>query len=158
MHGIKVIEDIFAKEGVPSLEGTFGPLLSGDHGACHFIDMPAGLYLDAHPHASESLIYTVRGQWVLHSGGQRWHMRAGSLFWFGDNVATGYEVPFAENAYILIFKSNPRPDDNAFLAYLREMAARLEADHAAGTPFRFHEIPDDHPAKVFARGLPGSTV
>jgi hypothetical protein len=38
------------------------------------------------------------------------------------------------------------------------MAARLEADYAAGTPFRFSEIPDDHPAKVFARGLSGSTV
>ncbi len=39
------------------------------------------------------------------------------------------------------------------LERLPKMRASLEAEHAQGTPFRFSEIPEDHPAKRFARTL-----
>ena len=153
MEGIKVVEDIQAMPGVDTLEGRIGPLLNAERGRCHFIDMPAGLYLDEHPHATESLIYTVRGRWVLCSAGERRLMRPGSLFWFGDNVPTGWEIPFTEDAYILVFKTEaPEPDqDEKFLTYLKGMAAGLEREHAEGTPFLLRELPEDHPARVFAR-------
>ena len=151
--GIRVMDDIFAAPGVDTLEGRIGPLLAAARGACHFIELPAGGYCDAHAHPTESLIYTARGQWVLCAGGERHHMREGSLFWFGDNVATGYEIPFDEPATILIFKTQARDETKDFGEYIRGMAAQLAADHAAGTPFRLNELPEDHPARVFAKGL-----
>jgi hypothetical protein len=82
-------------------------------------------------------------------------MRAGSLFWFGDNVPTGYENPFAETAYLLIFKTEERTPgyDSSMLERVRGIAAGLEEEHAAGARFRFEELPSDHPARVFASNL-----
>lgn len=151
--GIRIIDDIFAAPGVETLEGRIGPLLGAARGACHFIELPAGGYCDAHAHPTESLIYTARGQWVLNAGGERHHMREGSLFWFGDNVATGYEIPFDEPATILIFKTQPRDETTDFFVYIQGMAAKLAADHDTGTPFRFDELPEDHPAWLYAKGL-----
>lgn len=133
------------------LEGSIGLLLAAARGACHFIHLPPGGYCEEHAHATESPIFTVRGQWVLWSGGQRHHMRPGSLFWFGDGVATGHEVPFPVPATILIFKTQAPGYD--FVEYLRGMAAGLVADHDAGTPFRLAELPEDHPARAFAAAL-----
>ncbi len=149
--GIRIVHDITAQPGVSTLEGEIGPLLTGARGACHFINMPAGMYMDEHEHATESLIYTVRGQWVLCSSGQRFHMKAGTLFWFGDNIPTGYETPFEDGAFILIFKTAPRENDEEFIEYLKGMASRIEAEHESGTPFLFAELPEEHPARVFAR-------
>jgi len=154
-EGIKIITDITVQPGIDTLEGVIGPLMSAARGACHFIDMPAGLYLDEHPHATESLIYTVRGQWVLCSNGVRHHMRPGSLFWFGDNIPTGFEVPFEEDAYILIFKTSPRENDEEFLAYLRGMAEKIAKEHTEGTAFLLSELPADHPALQFAATISG---
>lgn len=151
--GIRILDDIFAAPGVDTHEGRIGPLLAAARGACHFIELPAGGYCEAHAHATESLIYTTRGQWVLCTGGERHHMREGSLFWFGDDVATGYEVPFDDPATILIFKTQARDPAEGFVEYLVGMAAGLEADHAAGIPFRMDELAEDHPARVFADGL-----
>jgi quercetin dioxygenase-like cupin family protein len=160
VDGIRIIDDIMTMLGVDTLEGRIGPLLNAARGGCHYIDMPAGLYLEEHPHETESLIFTVRGRWVLCSGGTRHVMRPGSLFWFGDNVPTGYEVPFDEDAFILIFKSGERGSDHDtnFVEYLKGMAARIAQEHKEGTPFLLTELPDDHPARVFAAGIEGSRL
>jgi hypothetical protein len=111
--------------------------------------------MDEHAHATESLIFTVRGQWVLCSGGTRWHMRAGSLFWFGDNVPTGYEYPFSESSYLLIFKPDERTPgyDADMLERVRGIAAHLEAEQAGGAAFHFRALTADHPARRFAEHL-----
>jgi pimeloyl-ACP methyl ester carboxylesterase len=152
--GLTLIDDILDKAktpGIDTLEGRIGPLLRVPGMRAHFIDMPAGLYLEEHPHAKGSIIYTVRGSWGLKSLG-RWHlMKPGSLYWFGDNIPTGFQVPFTENAYILIFKSIPGDDDEAFMKYLRGMAANLDKERATGTPFRLTDLPPGHAALEFAR-------
>lgn len=152
--GVTLIEDILdiAKTpGVDTLEGRIGPLLRVPGMRAHFIDMPAGLFLEEHPHAKGSIIYTVRGCWGLKSHG-RWHlMKPGSLYWFGDDVPTGFQVPFEQNAYILIFKSIEGDSDEAFMNYLRRMAANLEQDRADGVTFRLADLPTTDPALEFAR-------
>jgi quercetin dioxygenase-like cupin family protein len=153
--GIALVEDIFAQSGVDTLEGRIGPLLSGARAACHFIELQPGQYLDEHPHATESLIFAAKGDFVLCSQGERWHIKEGTLFWFGDNVPTGWEAPFPTPATILIFKSQPRDEagDEEFVRYLEDMAAGISKEHAAGTPFRLDELPQDHPARKFAAQL-----
>jgi len=152
--GVTIIDDILDREktaGVDTLEGFIGPLLRTSEMRAHFIDMPAGLYLEEHPHSKGSIIYTVRGKWALKSLG-RWHvMKPGSLYWFGDDIPTGFQVPFREDAYILIFKAASGDDDDAFIRYLEGMAAKLRKEQAAGTPFRLTDLPASHPALEFAR-------
>lgn len=152
--GVTIIDDILDRQktvGVDTLEGFIGPLLRTPEMRAHFIDMPAGLYLDEHPHAKGSFIYTVRGRWGLKSLG-RWHlMKPGSLYWFGDNIPTGFQVPFKEDAYILIFKAVSGDDDEAFVRYLQGMAANLKKEQEAGTAFRLADLPPSHPASDFAR-------
>lgn len=154
-EGIKIIPAIAAAPGVNTLEGRIGPLLNAQRGGCHFIEVPPGAYMDDHAHPKESLIYTVSGQWVLASRGTRWHMRAGALFWFGDEVPTGYENPFDEPALLLIFKTEERAPgyDPSMFARLDAVRDKLEQHHAEGTPFTFAELPEEHPAKQFAREL-----
>jgi quercetin dioxygenase-like cupin family protein len=153
IDGIKIVQDITAAPGIDTLEGRIGPLLNAARGGAHFIEVPPGAYMDDHAHSTESLIVTVRGQWVLCSRGQRWHMQAGSLFWFGDGIPTGYENPFNTTALLLIFKTEERTpgDDATMLDRVRDIAAKLEHEHAAGTPFRFRELSDDHPARTYVR-------
>lgn len=152
--GIQIIDDIHIQPGVRTLEGRIGPLLFGEDCQSHFIDLPPGAYCDEHPHSTESIIYTVRGQWVLCSQGRRFHMRAGNLFWFGPGITTGYEVPFPDDACILIFKGQRGMENpGAMLEYLQGLRTRLETANANGTPFRFHELPADHPAKIYAKQL-----
>lgn len=134
-----------------TLEGFIGPLLRTPEMRAHFIDMPTGLYLDEHPHAKGSIIYTVRGQWGLKSLG-RWHlMKPGSLYWFGDNIPTGFQVPFKEDAYILIFKAIPGDDDEAFVRYLQGLATNLKKEQEAGSVFRLVDLPPADAARDFAR-------
>lgn len=153
--GIRVVNNVTdanQNPGVDTLEGRIGPLLKGEGCQAHYIEMPPGLYCPEHPHPTESLIYTVRGRWVLASGGIRNLMRPGSLFWFGAGVPTGYEVPFDEPAFILIFKGQRSEDsDEAFFQYLRGLADRLEREQAAGQPFTLNDLPPEHPARIFAR-------
>jgi quercetin dioxygenase-like cupin family protein len=155
--GIQIVEDIADKSqitGVATLEGEIGPLLLGEDCQAHFIDMPAGLYCEEHPHSSESIIYTVRGQWVLCSKGRRQVMKPGTLFHFAPNTPTGYEVPFAENALILIFKGKRLTDkEEDFIRYLQGLANRLEREHKAGVPYLLSDLPADHPARKFAQEL-----
>jgi hypothetical protein len=154
-NGIQVIEDVADASrhpGVETLEGRIGPLLKGDQSQAHYIDMPPGLFLAEHPHATESIIYCVRGQFVLASGGRRQLLKPGSLMWFKANEPTGWEVPFDEPAYILIFKgSRSDKSDAEFVDYLRGLAEKLKKEQADGSPFLFRDLPRDHPARVFAR-------
>lgn len=153
--GIEIVADVTDRAktaGVSTLEGRIGPLILGSGSQAHFIEMQGGMFVAEHPHSSESLIYTVRGQWVLCSAGRRELMKAGSLFRFAPGTPTGYEVPFDESAFILIFKGDRiTKDEREFIDYLKGMTERLEKDHAAGTPFLLKELPTDHPAREFAR-------
>lgn len=152
--GVTIIDDIRDKTktaGVETLEGRIGPLLRTGEMRAHFIDMQAGLYLEEHPHTKGSIIYTVRGQWGLKSLG-RWHlMKPGSLYWFGDNIPTGFQVPFREDAMILIFKATPGSEDGEFRKYLERLAEDLKRDEKAGAVFRLVDLRADHPALQFAR-------
>lgn len=156
--GIEVIEDVAdpgQTAGVDTLEGRIGPLLLGEGCQAHFIDLPAGLFADEHPHGSESLIYTVRGRWVLCSQGRRELMKPGSLLRFGAHISTGYEVPFDEPAFILIFKGERTTSrESEFIDYLQGMAKRLEGQRVKGQEvFRLEDLPAEHPARVFGRGV-----
>ncbi len=153
--GIEIIDDITSKEktaGVDTLEGRIGPLLLAKDSQAHFIEMPAGMFVAEHPHKSESIIYTVRGQWVLCSNGRRHVMKPGTLFRFEANIPTGYEIPFDKDAMILIFKA-PRTlkVEKDFIDYLKGMAARLEKEQKDGVPYTLKALPKDHPAREFAR-------
>jgi len=161
--GVQIVEDITDKArtaGVQTLEGEIGPLLLGEGCQAHFIDMPAGMYCEEHPHSTESLIYTVRGRWVLCSAGRRQVMESGSLYHFASNAPTGYEVPFDQDAFILIFKGQRLTQkEEDFVNYLKGMATRLEKEHKAGVPYLLSDLPADHPAIRFARQVnPGFTV
>ena len=153
--GIQLIENVADKTktaGVDTLEGRIGPLLLAQDGQAHFIDMPAGMYCEEHPHSTESIIYTVRGTWVLCSGGRRQVMKPGSLFHFAVNTPTGYEVPFPEDAFILIFKTKrTTAKEDEFITYLKGLADRLKKEHQAGVPYLLKDLPADHAAMRFAK-------
>jgi hypothetical protein len=78
-------------------------------------------------------------------------MKPGSLYWFGDNIPTGFQVPFTDNAYILIFKAIRGDDDEPFIQYLKKLSANLKKEQAAGTVFRLTDLAAPHPALDFAR-------
>lgn len=152
--GIRIVDRVDGLPGVDTLEGVIGPVIRGEASQAHFIDMPPGMFCGEHPHATESLVYTVRGRWVLASDGKRFVMRQGSIFWFGANVSTGYETPFAESALLLIFKGQlSNQSDDEFVEYLRGMKCRLEKRHDEGEPFLISELPADHPCRAFARSI-----
>jgi quercetin dioxygenase-like cupin family protein len=152
-----MVEDITdAKQtaAVETLEGRIGPLLLGEGSQAHFIDMPGGMYCEEHPHSTESIIYTVRGRWVLCSGGRRQLMKPGTLFHFAVNTPTGYEVPFEEGAYILIFKGRRTTEkEEDFIKYLKGLAQRLKREQQAGIPYLLKDLPKDHAALKFASDL-----
>ena len=53
-EGVSVIDDVLAVGGVDTLEGRVGPLLFGETGRAHYLDMPAGSYVDEHAHDDEA--------------------------------------------------------------------------------------------------------
>ena len=153
-EGIQIIDDITRQFGVETLEGRIGPLLQGVGARAQFIEMPAGLHLYEHPHPTEAIIYTVRGSWVAVTDGQRHQMQPGSLLWFGPNIAAGYEVPFDDPAFILIFKGERGIDAETFVGYLEnELTPSLIEERANGGTFLIRELPEDHPARIFAAAL-----
>ena len=154
-EGIQVIDDVTnpaENPGIETLEGRIGPLMKGDGSQAHYIEMQPGLYCEQHPHSTESIIFTVKGRWVLCSGKRRHLMKPGTLFWFKKDTPTGYEVPFDDPAYILIFKGG-REDttDEEFFEYLRGLERKLRKQQDEGEPFSFEALPEDHPAKIFVR-------
>ncbi len=155
--GVQVIDDITDPAqcpGIDTIEGRIGPLMKAEGSQCHYIEMLPGQYTGEHAHSSESIIYTVKGQWVLCRAGHRKLMKPGTLYHFGRNIPTGYEVPFDEPAYILIFKSELSDwSDERFIEYLRGLKDTLERQNKAGTPFFLRELPADHPARIYARRI-----
>ncbi len=151
--GVEIVADITdaaRTAGVETLEGRIGPLLLADGSQAHFIDMPGGMFVGEHPHSSESIIYTVRGQWVLCSKGRRHLMKPGTLFRFAAGAPTGYEVPFAQNAFILIFKGDRlSKDEKEFIDYLKGMAERVKKEQKEGAPYLLKDLPEGHAARAF---------
>lgn len=154
--GVEVIENVAVAArsecSVFTHEGHFGPLLFGEELRAFSLRLEAGMFLAEHPHPTESIVYTLRGRWVLCSEGKRQLMPAGSLFHFGPDKPTGWEAPFAEGADILIFKKiRPGEDYRFFTAGTRKLAADLDRRLSAGETFYFHQLDPEHPAIEFAR-------
>ncbi|MFZ5684639.1 MAG: cupin domain-containing protein [Pseudomonadota bacterium] len=143
-----------SKAGVMTNEGLFGPLLFAEETRSFFIELQPGMFLEEHPHDIGSIIYTVRGKWVLTSEGKRQVMEAGSLFRFGDKMPTGWEAPFNEPALLLVVKPKGETTDyDVFNRGLKAMQSMVIKDRANGMPFYFNELKPDHPAIVFARSV-----
>ncbi len=150
-EGLRIIDDVLAHPGVDTLEGRVGPLIFGDSCRSHYIDMPAHSFVDEHGHDDEALTYTVRGRWVLCANGQRRLMGPGSIYWFAPGVPTGYEVPFDEPAYLLVFRAVVSGTPEEMLSYVEEKLRPLfEEMQANGTPFMLRDLPADHPALEYA--------
>ena len=147
------ITDAVEAIGVLTHEGVFGPLLYAEKTRAFFIELKPGMFLEEHPHPTESIVYTVSGKWVLCSEGKRQVMEAGNLFHFGSNMPTGWEAPFAEGAFLLVVKSKEHADEayEPYMLGLREMASELDAERDNGTAFYVNELAPDHPAIEFAR-------
>jgi quercetin dioxygenase-like cupin family protein len=141
--GVQVIADILTQPGVHMAEGYLSPLIWGDSFQTYVVEMPPGTFLDEHPHSFEALLYAVNGRFVLSSDGQRHVLESGSLMSFGAHVATGYEVPFTAPATVLVFRGEAAGQaQDVFLSGL-----------SPGQPPNLRDLPADHPARVFARGL-----
>lgn len=148
------IEDALKSVGVLTHEGVFGPLLFAEQTRAFFIELKPGMFLAEHPHATGSIIYTVRGKWVLVSEGKRQVMEAGSLFRFGNNMPTGWEAPFAEGAFLLVVKTKKKGEAYApFISGINKMKATLEKERAGGAAFYYNALKSDHPAIVFAKSV-----
>jgi quercetin dioxygenase-like cupin family protein len=160
----RVLRDVDAQPGVATVEGTIVPLLSGKHIRSHQIVMHPGQYCYAHPHDTESIIYTTSGRWVfctiVDGEEQRTVINQGDLFHFPGGVPTGFETPFPEGATILILKQGSETYDE-MAAGLMGTKQKLDDDHAGGEPFYFRELDEGHPAREYARrvtgGDPGAT-
>lgn len=155
---VEVIPNIEAAVKSPAAvltnEGLFGPLLFAEQNRAFFIELKPGMFLAEHPHPTGSIVYTVRGKWVLASEHKRQVMEAGSLFRFGDGMPTGWEAPFGEGALLLIVKGKQgREDYSTFNAGIKSMQATVQKERAAGTAFYYNELKPDHPAIKFARSV-----
>ncbi|MDX1435597.1 MAG: cupin domain-containing protein [Anaerolineales bacterium] len=143
-EGVQVVPDVTDQpKGVFTIEGEIGPLIFGEISQTYYVEMPPYTYLDPHPHSFEALIYAVRGSFVVMADNVRTVVEPGGLMMFGANVATGYEVPFKEPAFMLVFRGGrPELDQQAFMARLKEDEVPTLLDLA-----------DDHPAIEFARSV-----
>ncbi len=143
-----------SRSSILTHEGLFGPLLFAERERAFFIELKPGMFLEEHPHDTGSVIYTVRGRWVLASEGKRHVMEAGSLFRFGDNMPTGWEAPFGEGALLLIVKTKQEGENyETFNRGIKSMQAAVDVERQAGTAFYFDALKPDHPAIVFARSV-----
>ena len=148
------IENALKSTGVLTHEGVFGPLLFAEQTRSFFIELKPGMFLGQHPHPTGSIVYTVRGRWVLASEDKRQVMEAGSLFRFGDQMPTGWEAPFPEGAFLLVVKTKqPGETYASYMAGLAKTKATIEKERADGEPFYYNALPADHPAIVFARSV-----
>ena len=155
---VEVIPNIekIATSSLPVLthEGAFTPLLFAENNRSFLINLKPGMFLSEHPHPTGSIVYTVRGKWVLASEGKRQVMEAGSLFRFGDGMPTGWEAPFGEGALLLIVKGKEgREDYSTFNAGIKSMQATVDKERKGGTPFYYNELKPDHAAIKFARSV-----
>ena len=155
----RVLRDVHAQPGIATVEGTMMPLLSGEKLRSHMIVMHAGQYCEAHPHETESIIYTISGRWVFCTTEDGKEVRTviepNDLFHFPGGVPTGFETPFGEDASILIVKSGTESYDE-MVAGISRARAELAKEAAAGVPFYYKDLPSDHPARVYAREVAGT--
>ena len=149
-QGVRIIEDVLTAYGIDTLEGKVGPLLFGETGRTHFLDMPAGSYVDEHPHADEAFTLTMRGTYVLVVDGVRRLMKPGSIQVFDPDVATGYEVPFDEDCYILVFRGVVEESAAEMLENIERMKDHFVKAQESGEVFMLNDLPEDHPARVYA--------
>jgi quercetin dioxygenase-like cupin family protein len=155
---IEIIPDIEKAVASPSAllthEGLFGPLLFAEQNRAFFIELKPGMFLAEHPHPTGSIIYTVRGKWVLASEGKRQVMEAGSLFRFGDQMPTGWEAPFGEGALLLVVKGKaPNDGYETFNKGILSMQAAVDKERKEGTAFYYNALAPNHPAIAFARSV-----
>lgn len=155
---VEVIPDIEKAVASPAAllthEGLFGPLLFAEQNRAFFIELKPGMFLGEHPHPTGSIIYTVRGKWVLASEGKRQVMEAGSLFRFGDQMPTGWEAPFGEGALLLVVKGKaPNDGYETFNQGIRSMQAAVDKERKEGTAFYYNALAPNHPAIAFARSV-----
>lgn len=155
---VEIVPDIEkavkSSSAVMTHEGLFGPLLFAEETRAFFIELQPGMFLAEHPHDIGSIVYTVRGKWVLASEGKRQVMEAGSLFRFGDGMPTGWEAPFNEPALLLIVKPKGESTDyKVFNEGIKEMAANVDADRKKGGAYYYDVLEEDHPAIKFARSV-----
>lgn len=145
------VPSIFSLPGVNTLEGKIGPIASANGGSAHYITMPPDMYCPAHAHSTESIIYTAKGSWVLFADEKRHIMSEGSLFYMPPDIVTGYEIPFNDPATILISKFEGPMDPDGFISYLKSLAERLLQEQKDGVAYTLSDLPEDHPAKCFAK-------
>ena len=140
------------------VEGRLVPLLSGQKIRSHIIVMHSGQYCYAHPHETESIIYTVSGRWVFCTTEDGEEVRTvinqNDLFHFPGGVPTGFETPFDEAAVILIVKSGDESYEQ-MVEGMNEARDVLAQQAAEGEPFYYREVDADHPARVYARQVTG---
>lgn len=154
----RVLRDVMSQPGVDTVEGTLVPLLAGAEIRSHMIVMHPGQYCYAHPHDTESIIYTISGSWVFTTTENDEEVRtvigAGDLFHFPGGVPTGFETPFDEPAVILILKSGTSSYEE-MVDGMVGARDHLAEESAAGEPFSYRELPASHPARVYAREVAG---
>lgn len=153
MKKLTILDSIENSPGIDTLEGKIGPLISGNKGSAHYIIMYPDQYCEPHTHPTESIIYTAKGEWVLYCEGERHHMKEGSLFFMPPNIETGYEVPFADPATLLIIKFEGENDHEEFLEYLEGLKDRLIERKQKGEIFKISDLSMNHPAKLFSENL-----
>jgi quercetin dioxygenase-like cupin family protein len=148
------IEDAVKSSGILTHEGLFGPLLFAEETRAFFIELQPGMFLAEHPHDIGSIIYTVRGKWVLASEGKRQVMQPGTLFRFGDKMPTGWEAPFNEPALLLVVKpKGPTTSYDTFNRGIKAMQSSVDKDRKNGSPFYYSELKPDDPAIAYARSV-----
>lgn len=148
------IEDAVKSSGILTHEGLFGPLLFAEETRAFFIELQPGMFLAEHPHDIGSIIYTVRGKWVLASEGKRQVMQPGTLFRFGDKMPTGWEAPFNEPALLLVVKpKGPTTSYDIFNRGIKAMQSSVDKDRKNGSPFYYSELKPDDPAIAYARSV-----
>lgn len=154
----RVLRNLDDQPGIETVEGRLVPLLSGAKIRSHVIVMHPGQYCYAHPHDTESIIYTVSGSWVFCTTEDGEEVRTvinqNDLFHFPGGVPTGFETPFDEAAVILILKEGNEAYEE-MVAGMVEARDMLDAEVKAGEPFYYRELPPDHPARIFARQATG---
>ena len=155
----RVLRDVDSQPGIATTEGTIVPLLSGGRIRSHQIVMHPGQYCQAHPHETESIIFTTAGRWVfctLEEGEERRTViNEGDLFHCPAGVPTGFDTPFPEGATILILKEGSESYEE-MADGIAEVRRTLDEQHRDGVPFYLRELPEDHPAVAFAAEVTSS--
>lgn len=103
---VRVVHDsgnVREHKGVDTIEGWASPLIFGETMIAQSVEMPAGLSVPEHFEPAESMVYTVRGRWLLSVAGEKHLMRPGSMHWLREGALAGCEVPFDKPALILNF-------------------------------------------------------